>query len=369
MSLQNIIHQGPSRKWLNVVVMSLALCGSGSAGAGSPLPSPLDRPALMTHSAQTEPFITAASLPGGDAFVAGVRGIVMRKSEDESLWTQVPMPVSVTLTAMTFQDDMNGYAVGHGGVILRTRDSGKTWALLRDGRNAAVALREHFSRDESLPDWASDWEEILASEATGQPLLDVCIVQEGRTIFASGAFGQLWRSQDEGKTWKPIFNHLPVEERYHLYGLSCDQEVIVIGAEFGRIYRSTDSGETFIAIDSGVDGTIFGLQAAKDGTLIAYGLRGLVLRSTDRGLTWNAFPTPVNSTLVASTVNSKGDLLLLSREGEILTAPPGWKELSLLQTVAGGPFNDISILNDSSLLLASSSGPLQIPLSRETPHD
>ncbi|WP_440997553.1 hypothetical protein [Arhodomonas sp. SL1] len=361
---------GPTRAWRWAATLGAALALAGPAGAAQTLPSPLDRPALQTPAATDVPLVVAEALPGGDAVAAGARGVVLRAGGNAGDWRQAPVPVAVTLTAMAFRGDGTGYAVGHGGAILRTEDAGRTWTRLRDGRTAAADLRRALSRrHDPLPDWAERWLAILATEATGQPFLDVCTVPGGRTVLASGAFGQLWRSDDAGTTWTPIFDRLPVDDRYHLYDLSCTADVVVIGAEFGRVYRSTDGGGRFAAVDTGAEGTIFGTVVAPDGTLVAYGLRGLVLRSTDDGASWDALAAPVESTLVAAATTPDGGLLLLGRDGRILGAPPGWDRLSLRRTVPGGPFNDLALLADGSLLLAGRGGPVRTPLSPEAVHD
>lgn len=360
--------------WALPALLGAALCLPDPARASEPLPSPLDRPALMSPAAATVPLTVATVTADGDALVAGARGVVLRRAgdapKDGAGWRQTAAPVSVTLTAMALPPAGPGYAVGHGGVILRTADDGRTWTRLRDGRTTADDLRRHLSgAGRPLPEWAEDWLAILEDEAAGQPLLNVCVLPGTDAVLATGAFGQLWRSDDQGGTWTPLFDHLPVDERYHLYGLACTADSIVIGAEFGRLYRSTDGGDTFTSLDSGADGTFFGVIADGADTLVAYGLRGLALRSTDGGASWAPLPLPVETTLVAAVRTSDGGLRLLSREGEVLAAPPGWASVTLDRTVPGGPFSDLALLDDGTLFLAGAAGPLRVSPRSEASHD
>jgi len=48
-------------------------------------------------------------------------------------WFQAEVPVSVTMTAVYFSNNMKGWAVGHDGVVLHTKDGGKTWVKQLDG--------------------------------------------------------------------------------------------------------------------------------------------------------------------------------------------------------------------------------------------
>ena len=58
---------------------------------------------------------------------AAAKSRVLRTTDGGETWTQVPTNVSFTLLSIQFLNDEEGWAVGRGGVILRSSDEGKTW--------------------------------------------------------------------------------------------------------------------------------------------------------------------------------------------------------------------------------------------------
>src|SRR3990170_16143 len=67
--------------------------------------------------------ITAA---GKKRIAVGEHGHILI-SQDGRNWQKTDVPADITLTAVYFQNDMNGWAAGHDAVILRTTDGGETW--------------------------------------------------------------------------------------------------------------------------------------------------------------------------------------------------------------------------------------------------
>ncbi|MEP1594934.1 MAG: YCF48-related protein, partial [Halieaceae bacterium] len=57
-------------------------------------------------------------------FTVGERGLIAYSDDNGKTWQQAKVPVSATLTAITFTDSGDGWVVGHGGTILRSNDSG-----------------------------------------------------------------------------------------------------------------------------------------------------------------------------------------------------------------------------------------------------
>lgn len=74
-------------------------------------------------------------LAGGWWLVAvGEFGLIVRSDDQGASWVQSPSPTSVMLTAVSFADDPNGWAMGHDGVILATSDCGASWAMQFNGK-------------------------------------------------------------------------------------------------------------------------------------------------------------------------------------------------------------------------------------------
>ena len=112
-----------------------AQAASASADAVTPAVDPLQRPALFALRASRAVTLAIVSA-GRRSVAAGERGIVLW-SDDDKTWQQAKVPVSVTLTALSFPTPQQGWAVGHGGLVLHSADGGQNWARQLDGRAAA----------------------------------------------------------------------------------------------------------------------------------------------------------------------------------------------------------------------------------------
>lgn len=100
-------------------------------------------PAIALGSAEHAPLVAAAQ--ARQRLVAvGDHGVIVL-SDDGATWRQAhSVPVDGLLTALSFVDERQGWAVGHGGVVLHTEDGGETWALLPPLEDRPVLLSVWF---------------------------------------------------------------------------------------------------------------------------------------------------------------------------------------------------------------------------------
>ena len=102
----------------------------------------LGRPSLQSPKA-AKMAILSVTRAGKRIIAAGERGIVLYSDDEGSKWTQVQTNTSASLTAMSFVNEKQGWAVGHMGIILHTTDGGQSWTKQLDGIAAAkLALDE-----------------------------------------------------------------------------------------------------------------------------------------------------------------------------------------------------------------------------------
>ena len=110
-------------RFLQFPLVALALAVTGNVWAAD-----AQAPAIALESAQHAPLV-AVSQVGRRLVAVGDHGIVVL-SDDGETWRQASsVPVDGLLTALSFIDERQGWAVGHGGVLLHTEDGGETWAL------------------------------------------------------------------------------------------------------------------------------------------------------------------------------------------------------------------------------------------------
>ena len=126
-------------------------------------------------------------------------------------------------------------------------------------------------------------ENITASLIVGgtphQALFDVTL--SGRDGFAVGAGGQIFRTDDGGKTWLLEVN----DSALSLLGVSFSGANAVAVGQFGVILVRNSEGH-WHKVESGTNERIFNVDMNRKGQVVAVGAFGLILNSSDRGETW-----------------------------------------------------------------------------------
>ncbi len=283
----------------------------------------LKRPAVESTKAAGAAMMALARA-GSRVIAAGERGIVLLSDNEGSTWRQAAVPVSVTLTALYFVNDRQGWAVGHMGVILHTSDGGEHWVVQLDGiRAARIAFdTAQAASGADKDDKSLAWAQVLVDDGPDKPFLDV-FFQNERTGYAVGAYNLAFRTDDGGQTWHCWMTHLDNPKGLHLYAIRAVESNLFITGEQGLLLRSTDLGQRFSAAASPSKGTFFGLVPGPQGEMLLYGLRGRVFLSTDAGQAWSEVDSGTHATLSAGVRLEDGSLLLASQAGELMMSRDG----------------------------------------------
>jgi len=115
--------------------------------------------------------------------------------------------------------------------------------------------------------------------------VDMC----GSTMLTVGAFGEMLRSSDKGKTWQ--LPNSGTRQPLYSVGLFTEQEGIAIG-DSGTVIRTSDGGMTWEPLPA-----LFGKQqylsvvAASETTGFIVAANGGVFRSMNRGVDWESIST------------------------------------------------------------------------------
>jgi uncharacterized repeat protein (TIGR02543 family) len=172
------------------------------------------------------------------------------------------------------------YAGGWGGV-LRSTDSGTTWAVINTGLEWTTSQRV----------------QCLAIDPLTPAIL-----------YAGTWYNGVLRSTDSGTTWAAVNAGLTDKNVRCLAINPLTPTTLYAGTNSGRIFRSTDSGTTWTVMFAGLtkEGSIFnwvnslGINPVTPTTLYAGTYRDGVFCSTDSGTTW----TEVNTGLTKTNVYS-----------------------------------------------------------------
>jgi photosystem II stability/assembly factor-like uncharacterized protein len=301
---------------------------------------------------------------------AGERGLIIYSDDSGLHWTQAQVPVSVTLTALRFANEREGWAVGNMGAILRSTDGGASWRRVFDGQQAA-ALAEDAAQaawDAVKPDPNNADHPLnllledahrLVDEGADKPFLDLRLRADG-SVLVVGAYGLAYSSTDGGKTWQALMKNLPNPNGATYYGIAERQQEQYLFGEQGVLLRAATDG-TFAAQTSPASGSLFGGLATKQGTLMLYGLRGKVYRSAQAGAAWTEVQTPVDASLITGLQLPDDTVLLLGSAGQIVASKDQGQTFTALPLKTRFPFTGATVAPDGTLIITGTRGLLRVP--------
>lgn len=298
------------------------------------------RPAERSAAA-AKAMLLGATRAGQRLVAVGERGTVLLSDDEGRTWRQATaVPVQATLTGVSFVDARNGWAVGHWGVVLHTRDGGDTWALQR--------------RDVEVD----------------QPLLAVQFVDAQRGL-AVGLWSLMLRTEDGGATWQPQSLPRAAGEKktdLNLYGLFAGPDgALYAAAEQGRLLRTRDVGTTWEVLDTGYRGSLWTGLALPDGTLLVGGLRGTVLRSADGGQHWQPGRSDARSSVTGLARLSDGSLVASALDGVALTSSDGGASFVAVQRADRLALTGVIVNRCGQAVLLSREGPVPAPVCAADP--
>lgn len=300
-------------------------------------------PALPAAAPTSMQLLDIASC-GLRLLAVGERGLVIYSDDGGNNWQQAEVPVNQTLTAVACQPNGRAWVVGHGGVIIASDDKGEHWSVQFDGKQAnqqwlghvrqkqveleaAVANAGDAGRDDlefDLEDlsYAIEDAELALETGPADPFLDVWF-RDADYGIAVGAYGMIYRTLDGGANWQLRAGSIENSDRYHYYSMvaAADGSLFLSG-ETGLLYRSRDGGESWQRLDSGYDGSLFGLLAVRSGEVLCFGLRGNVLRSEDGGESWQGVSVSGDPgfSLYDGVQLSEGSIVLIGTAGVVLNS-------------------------------------------------
>jgi photosystem II stability/assembly factor-like uncharacterized protein len=322
------IKSKPLRQSLLALLLTAAL-GAGSALAQAPAaPVSLQaQPARQSASASLAPMLGATT--AGQRIVAvGDYGIALLSDDDGKHFRQAgKMPVSSTLTSVSFADAKNGWAVGHWGAIVHTTDGGENWTIQRlDTQEDRPLFSVHFFNAEEgvavglwslvllTHDGGKTWETVqMPAPPEGgkadRNLFKIFVSPKG-SLFVAAERGVVLRSDDKGQTW----HYLNTGYKGSFWtGLALDDGTLIVAGLRGSLYRSRDDGKSWQAVDSGSKSSLTDLVQV-DKRIVGVGLDGVEVESRDGGASFTGKQRDDRLSMTALVAGGKG-LIRFSRRG------------------------------------------------------
>lgn len=264
----------------------------------------------------------------GDRLVAvGERGHVLLSDDQGRQWRQArSVPTRATLTAVQALGERQLWAVGHGGVILGSKDGGESW-------------------------------QPVFGQADGKDvLLSIHVGADGRGL-AVGGFGLALATADGGASWQRRELIAGEEGERHLNRIfTLGASTWLIAAEGGHVLRSDDRGEHWQAVKTPYAGSLWHGAALPGGALLACGMRGNIVRSSDDGRSWTHQAIAGAGSLTAIAQGGAATLALVGVDGTLVTSRDGGATLALRQLADRATLTGAVFLPSGALAVASAAG-------------
>ncbi|RJG03998.1 WD40/YVTN/BNR-like repeat-containing protein [Noviherbaspirillum sedimenti] len=346
-----------SRIFTIAVLFAIFAISRGAISAPQSSTDPLRREATLAPKA-SHAVMLAVATAGNRIIAAGERGIILLSDNGAKTWKQAKVPVSVTLTALAFPTPSEGWAVGHGGVVLHTRDGGLSWVHQLDGR--AGAEIELKAAQESGDQARLRDAERLVADGPDKPFLAVHFWDAQRG-FAIGAYGMAYGTEDGGATWSSWRARMDNPKSLHLNALYVKGRTVFLVGEQGLILRSTNGGTHFNPIPTPYRGSWFSVGGIGDRIIIA-GLRGQIYRSDANGEEWTPSSIDVPITIGQTLVTRGGGILFVNQAGALLASTDQANSLNRLPSLEVAPITAVAQSPDGSLFAATYAGPVRLPI-------
>ena len=322
---------------------SSAAAGSDAASSDAGTPSAAVTPPVKPRPAELMPKAAHSLMLGlvdtGDHLVAvGDRGEILVSNDGKS-WAQVEVPVRAPLTAVSFADAKNGWAVGHDAAIVHTADGGKTWEL----QNFQPELEK--------------------------PFLGVLFLDASHG-FAVGAYGLFDETTDGGKTWSEVKADAVRGDELHIYSISKlgDGDLLVAG-EQGLLGLSSDGGKSWKKLPQAYDGTLFGSMAVGAKGALLCGLRGHAYLTQDAAAgQWQQLETNTTASLFGCAAAGDHQALMVGLNGLVMLVDTTTGKVSVRDSGLDGALSagvalqskDAAAIN-ASLVVAGELGVVPVP--------
>lgn len=339
------------------VVLGALLAAAGPVLA---FQDPAVVPAAKSERMLMSPM-SAVTHVGNRTIAVGPRGHIAVSEDVGNTWRQASVPVSSDLVAVSFPSEQYGWAVGHGGVVLHSRDGGETWEKQLDGKDATRLILDYYGKagpGAELPEAAMylEREQVLIGYGGTQPLMAVHFVDE-QVGYVAGLFNRLLHTRDGGKTWQPWQHRIDNPNELHFYSMTADSQAIYLVGEQGSVWRMRHGEDRFVEKPTGYDGTLFG--AVSNGqTLVAFGMRGSVFRSEDAGDSWTRAKSYTQAGITSGAFLADGTLLLGSLSGDVARSVDKGETFKSVKLAKSMPFFGLTATPSGNVTLVGAAGVL-----------
>ena len=290
---------------------------------------------------------------GKRAVAVGERGHILYSDDDGRSWTQVRAPASANLTAVFFADEREGWAVGHDEVILRTEDGGLNWERVHFNPGANRPLLDVWFPGEGAGLAVGAYGAMYRSDDRGRNWTEVPFEPEPLGDEAAG----------EGDGLDEFEDDLDLGFEFHLNSIGHGEGgALYLAAEAGRLYRSDDQGATWRELPSPYDGSFYGVLPLDGEALLAFGLRGNAFRSEDGGQAWSSIETGTVALLNSALRPSPDVVIIAGLTGVMLVSQDGGRTFAFSQQEDRKALSGLLWAGDGEVIVGGEAGVRRLPV-------
>lgn len=240
----------------------------------------------------------------GNQAAVGRFGMILLTRDSGKTWQEQPSGTSRALSAISFADYRHGFIAGSGGTILATSDGGVTWKAQSSGTkeqllgvHASSPTAAHvvgaFGTLLSTSDGGATWRKqefpwdrlipiINKNGGNIEPNLNAVYFVNPETGWIAGEFGLVLKTLDGGRTWS---SQTYGGDRPQLFAVMFRDKLTgwSVGQQ-GTVLKTTDGGRNWIAVDTGTRRNLYGISFEDERGLIVG--EGIVMASQDNGAIW-----------------------------------------------------------------------------------
>jgi photosystem II stability/assembly factor-like uncharacterized protein len=187
-----------------------------------------------------------------------------------------------------FADAKRGYVVGAFNLIFRTDDGGRTWTPWFDRTENPKFFNLYAIRPAAGELYiAAEGGLMLKLDTTAQRFRALETPYTGSffgvtgakaSVLAFGLRGNVYRSDDAGKSWVKVETGLPAAV---VAAARTSRDATLLADVGGRVVASVDGGRTFSPVTLKQPMPLAGLVEAGDGRLVLAGPRGVTITEAD----------------------------------------------------------------------------------------
>lgn len=241
---------------------------------------------------------------------------------------QNPPLTGSELIDVYFVNEQLGWIVGQNGVILHTRDKGKSW---------------HF---QETPVYSPP------------RLYSVCFVDSVHGWAAGGVLGYSYilKTNNGGETWTEADMTNPEAYVTKIYFTNKDTGYILLASPSDNLWITMDAGQTW-AQHTIPNSGLFDICCINDSIAVICGGNGYMAKTTDAGMSWH--PSDINETSLIYKVQMFDEMIgyAIQFSGKIYKTVDGARSWQTVLEARGIQFNAIHIFNAETMIVVGSYNP------------